>query len=911
MNHKKMDLNPLALAVTLAFTSCAYATGTGTIAKGTGSITHTQNGTQVNQQSDKMVINWDNMDVGRNETLNFNQPGANSAVLNRINSINATQIKGALNANGRVIIVNPNGVLIGNGATVNVGSLIASALNIDDNAFMNNIFQFSGKSQGKVTNEGNITASQSVALIGGGEISNQGKIQSEAGSIHLAAGDSITLQFPARGNMKVKVNKGSLRALIKNGGLLATKNGAITLTAWATDTLTRSAINNSGVIEANNFTFNDSGIYLDSMGTGTMELAGSLSGKSINASADAVTVNNGATLAGSVGITAKASDSYVKLGDARFTQNVNITADNLISEAKESAPQFAVGSQLTVKAASEQQNLSTGDMQVNQPGAKGEGKISGTIINALAENKGSLNIETNKGDIIVNNPALKYEVLSLTSKSGNVVIDNDLHGEALIVNSGNFAQSDTGHIKMNKDVLIYAKNNVIQKANIQAANSVEINSLAGNFFQAKGAKSSADKVILHADKMQLNGDVMANGLSISADNSFTQGAGASLTANTASLMGGDFMLTAGDNQLDSLYFNLNSLNLATGYDTHLGAYSAAMGSLTVNSAKNVTVNNLTAVGKIDIGAQNITLNPYATITGFDDISLSAQNNVQFSGDINASGSLVINAENITAVETPNRWVLQPVLTGDHGVTLTARNDINVGDIFTYNDRANVTLTGNNIKANSVFATNDFSANAAGNITLAKAVSNYNINAVAQGNIEVDSLQTIAGDISLTAKNDVVYSGDISSGGNLVLTGGSIRAQAPQNKWLSQPQLSGNGDIALIADKDIKVGYISNYGKNSSIILGAVNVSADDVLAGDSFSVKATDTINLGQATARNVSLMANGDINWNDITAFSSIKASSQNGAIYYTNLYAPVENTQLSASKGVYINKWTPWWMW
>ncbi|MGV2288586.1 filamentous hemagglutinin N-terminal domain-containing protein [Trinickia sp. YCB016] len=280
MKYRALKLSPVALAASLLLAGQAHAVGNGTIADGTGSISKNGTTTNVNQSSDKLIINWNNMDVAQGETLNFNQKNYNSAVLNRINSANATSILGALNANGRVFIVNPNGVLIGNGAKINVGSLIASSLNISDDDFKTNRLNFKGGGNGNVVNQGEINANESVALIGSKTVQNTGTINSY-GNVALAAGDAITLQF-ANSGLQASVTEGSLQALIHNGGLIATQDGDIALTAWARDAIARTVINNTGTLEAS--TLNSRGrasanITLASSGNGEVKLGGRIESK--------------------------------------------------------------------------------------------------------------------------------------------------------------------------------------------------------------------------------------------------------------------------------------------------------------------------------------------------------------------------------------------------------------------------------------------------------------------------------------------------------------------------------------------------------------------------------------------------------------------------------------------------------
>lgn len=250
MKQAPAHLRSIAYAsLLLAGMQGAYAVGNGTIADGTGNISRNGNTTTVTQTSDKLIINWDNMNVGANDTLTFAQKNASAAVLNRISSADPTTILGTLNANGRVFIVNPNGVLIGNGARVNVGSLVASSLNISDDDFKADRLRFTGGGQGDVTNNGFVIANESVALIGAKNVTNGGRITSLNGDVALAAGDDIYLTF-ADSHLQVGLNKASLEALVYNRGILTTRDGDITLAAWARDALARTAVNNTGVIEA-------------------------------------------------------------------------------------------------------------------------------------------------------------------------------------------------------------------------------------------------------------------------------------------------------------------------------------------------------------------------------------------------------------------------------------------------------------------------------------------------------------------------------------------------------------------------------------------------------------------------------------------------------------------------------------
>jgi filamentous hemagglutinin family protein len=97
----------------------------------------------INQTEEKAVINWKTFDIGADSEVQFDQKGnADWAALNRIWDKDPSYIFGKLTADGKIYLINQNGILFGPGSKINVGSLTASALNIDDNDFINNILKF-------------------------------------------------------------------------------------------------------------------------------------------------------------------------------------------------------------------------------------------------------------------------------------------------------------------------------------------------------------------------------------------------------------------------------------------------------------------------------------------------------------------------------------------------------------------------------------------------------------------------------------------------------------------------------------------------------------------------------------------------------------------------------------------------
>lgn len=100
------------------------------VVSGSGAIAQTGQTLTVTQTSDKMAANWQNFSIGQGHTVNFVQPSSSAVALNRVLGADVSVIQGALNANGQVFLVNPNGVLFTPTAQVNVGALAASTLRI-------------------------------------------------------------------------------------------------------------------------------------------------------------------------------------------------------------------------------------------------------------------------------------------------------------------------------------------------------------------------------------------------------------------------------------------------------------------------------------------------------------------------------------------------------------------------------------------------------------------------------------------------------------------------------------------------------------------------------------------------------------------------------------------------------------
>jgi filamentous hemagglutinin family protein len=85
------------------------------------------------------TLDWQTFNIGAGHGVQFNQPSSSSVALNRIHTLDPSVINGRLTANGQVYLINRNGILFGNHAQVDVNTLIASTLDIDDTVFAEGI----------------------------------------------------------------------------------------------------------------------------------------------------------------------------------------------------------------------------------------------------------------------------------------------------------------------------------------------------------------------------------------------------------------------------------------------------------------------------------------------------------------------------------------------------------------------------------------------------------------------------------------------------------------------------------------------------------------------------------------------------------------------------------------------------
>lgn len=233
---------------------------------GNVNISASQNLLEIQSSSQRSIINWNSFSILHGETARFNLPSAQSAVLNRVTGGSLSEILGALQSNGQVFLINPNGIVVGQGAMIDVAALTLSTLDLPNVDFLaGGALNFSGDSQASVINLGRINAFNGDVNMFALNVENAGEINA-TGDVNMVAGSGLLLQpvspksfsvlvegkdvveatadVEATGAYAQAVNSGTVRAGVL--GVQADSQGRVTLAAVKPQ---RSRVIQSGTIE--------------------------------------------------------------------------------------------------------------------------------------------------------------------------------------------------------------------------------------------------------------------------------------------------------------------------------------------------------------------------------------------------------------------------------------------------------------------------------------------------------------------------------------------------------------------------------------------------------------------------------------------------------------------------------------
>ncbi|MBT3923821.1 MAG: filamentous hemagglutinin N-terminal domain-containing protein, partial [Nitrospina sp.] len=273
------------------FPSIVYALPSGgTVQAGSATIDSVSSQQLIIQQTtDKAIIDWQAFGIESTEHVDF-QLSQGGVTLNRVTGNDPSSIFGKLTSNGDLWLINPNGVLFGSNAQVDVNGLIATTSNISNADFLNGNYNFSVPSSlsSTVVNQGIITAAEGglVAFVAPG-VQNMGIINARLGKVSLASGKTFTVDLYGDQLINLGVdsqvmgqvtgiNGQALTSLVSNSGSIFADGGVVRLDVNAAQNIVDRVINMDGVIQARSVVEKNGQIILMGGEAGEVSVSGTL-----------------------------------------------------------------------------------------------------------------------------------------------------------------------------------------------------------------------------------------------------------------------------------------------------------------------------------------------------------------------------------------------------------------------------------------------------------------------------------------------------------------------------------------------------------------------------------------------------------------------------------------------------------
>lgn len=790
-------------------------------------------------QANQSIVNYNSFNIGGNETVNLNLPSASSVMLNRVVGGNPSEILGRLNSNGQIFLVNPSGIIFGQGAQVNVAGLTASTLSISDSDFLAGNYHFyapPGSVMAGVTNQGTLTASNYVNLFGG-SVDNSGVIQaSEANlvvgnSVQLAINPSLSLEIQVDEGLKSKVQ--GVQDAIKNSGSITANN--VHLLAELDNALYDKAVNQTGVIKAVGFGQDKGGNVVvlgrDSSGNAMVYNTGSIdassqtgAGGTIQLLGDLVAHDgtldaSGSTGGGTVLIGGdyqglnpnvyNASKSWIGLNGVVKANALNSgDGGKIIVWADDSTQVYG---HLNVSGIDRGGFVETSGKQFldvsGTPDISATSGVGGTwLIDpndiTIVAGGGNTNINgTNPFNTSADGASLGVNLITAALASGNVSISTGTAG----ANAGNGDITLSTNLNYTgvggRTLTLNAHRNINVNGSITSTNALNINlqadsdaNLTGNIVSnASGSMSTA------------GGSITLNGVGVTTGAGLTT-SGGDITVNAKS--GGAALNAA----VNTGVGNIGVTTISGGNVTLGSTINTTSGSLTVNSAGSIAVNGaMTSSSSGNIGLNATTTNTISSNVSTTSGSVTATGtNVTATGDL-SSGAPGITVNSSGAVSLSDLTASNGTINLDAVTTMVLNGTMNAGTgvldaqsggnlsfggsgVINTNGTVNLTSTGGSISLPN-----------AGNLITTTGASNVNLSA--NTTIATRSITTGTGFANFTAPTSVTVTHT---------AGNTMRIGTATTPSLTVSSSGNNGSILVNGAFTGTTFNLSTSGSNADI-----------------------------------------------------------------------------------------------
>ena len=151
-----------------AITTAQAAPSLNQVVSGNAAVTQNAGNTTITQTTNNATIDWHSFNVAQNQTVAFNQPTTQSLAINNILDANPSQILGTITANGRIVLLNPNGFYFGATSSVSAHTFIAAATSNSNTTYnpLTNTLSIVNNANvsGNITNDGTITTTKTQLI---------------------------------------------------------------------------------------------------------------------------------------------------------------------------------------------------------------------------------------------------------------------------------------------------------------------------------------------------------------------------------------------------------------------------------------------------------------------------------------------------------------------------------------------------------------------------------------------------------------------------------------------------------------------------------------------------------------------------------------------------------------------------
>jgi filamentous hemagglutinin family protein len=260
----------------------------GQVTAGQASISQSGSRMDIVQGTARAAIDWRGFSIGAGNVVHFQQPSSSSVALNRVTGADPSIIAGQLSANGRLVLMNPNGITFSRGSRVDTAGLVATTLGVSTGDFMAGRLRFDqpGRPGAAVVNEGEITVREGgLAALVAPEVRNSGVIRARLGQVQLAGAEGFTLTLDPRGDGLIRFEVSELTTApggpsretrAENTGRIEAAGGTVTISAASARGIVAGVVNVDGQVIATSVESRNGVVSFGSGENGTTTVAGSV-----------------------------------------------------------------------------------------------------------------------------------------------------------------------------------------------------------------------------------------------------------------------------------------------------------------------------------------------------------------------------------------------------------------------------------------------------------------------------------------------------------------------------------------------------------------------------------------------------------------------------------------------------------